>query len=55
MKRVSLFVPEELLQALQTLKQRDGIPAAESIRRATAAYLAENGVMKTSKKSTAKR
>ena len=34
MRRVSLFLPEELLQGLERLKQEPGTPQAESIRRA---------------------
>jgi len=44
MKRVALFIPQELLDGLDTLKEAHGTPTAESIRRAIAAYLAEKGV-----------
>lgn len=44
MRRVSLFVSEELLAGLDALKAEHGTPHAESIRRAIAAYLAEKGV-----------
>jgi hypothetical protein len=44
MKRVALFIPQELLDGLHTLKAEHGTPAAESIRRAVAAYLAGMGV-----------
>ena len=43
MRRVSLFIPEELLAGLKALKDEHGTPEAESIRRAIAAYLAERG------------
>ena len=47
MRRVSLFIAEDLLAGLETLKVEHGTPQAESIRRAIAAYLAEKGVLKT--------
>ncbi len=44
MRRVAVFIPEELLAGLKVLKAEHGTPEAESIRRAIAAYLAEKGV-----------
>jgi metal-responsive CopG/Arc/MetJ family transcriptional regulator len=44
MRRIAVFVPEELLAGLKTLKAEHGVPESESIRRAIAAYLAEKGV-----------
>jgi metal-responsive CopG/Arc/MetJ family transcriptional regulator len=44
MRRVSLFIAEDLLAGLDVLKAEHGTPHAESIRRAIAAYLAEKGV-----------
>jgi hypothetical protein len=44
MRRVALFIPEELLAGLKALKIEHGTPEAESIRRAIAAYLGEKGV-----------
>jgi hypothetical protein len=44
MRRVSLFISEELLAGLDVLKDEYGTPHAESIRRAIAAYLAEKAV-----------
>jgi metal-responsive CopG/Arc/MetJ family transcriptional regulator len=49
MRRVAIFIPEELLQGLKRLKAEHGTPAAESIRRAITAYLAEKGVKPTQK------
>ena len=46
MRRVSLFISEELLAGLKALKAEHGTPEAESIRRALAMYLAEKGVLK---------
>ena len=47
MRRVSLFISEELLAGLKALKAEHGTPEAESIRRALAMYLAEKGVLET--------
>lgn len=44
MRRVSLFIAEDLLAGLDALKAEHGTPHAESIRRAIAAYLVEKGV-----------
>jgi metal-responsive CopG/Arc/MetJ family transcriptional regulator len=44
MRRVAVFIPEDLLTGLKALKAEHGTPEAESIRRAIAAYLAEKGV-----------
>jgi hypothetical protein len=44
-KRVSLFLDVELLDGLKLLKQRDGIAAAEAVRRAIAALLADKGIV----------
>ena len=43
-KRVSLFLDVDLLDGLSALKARDGIAAAEAIRRAIAAFLADKGI-----------
>ena len=52
MRRVSLFIADDLLAGLKMLKAEHGTPEAESIRRAIAAYLAEKGVApKTSSKT----
>jgi metal-responsive CopG/Arc/MetJ family transcriptional regulator len=55
MRRVSLFIPEHLLEALKTLKAEHGTPEAESIRRAIAAYVAEKGVEPATKVGKVKR
>jgi metal-responsive CopG/Arc/MetJ family transcriptional regulator len=44
MRRVSLFLPDDQLEALDRLKAEHGTPHAESIRRAIAAYLLQKGV-----------
>jgi hypothetical protein len=43
-ERVSLFLDEPLLDGLRELKERDGMAAAEAIRRAVAAFLREKGI-----------
>jgi hypothetical protein len=50
MRRVSLFISEELLEGLKALKVEHGTPEAESIRRAIAAYLREKGHLKPAQK-----
>lgn len=52
MRRISLFIAEDLLTGLDTLKAQHGTPHAESIRRAIAAYLAEKGVRVSKPKRT---
>jgi Ribbon-helix-helix protein, copG family len=47
MRRVSVFIREDLLAGLKALKAKDGTPEAESIRRAIAAYLAGKGIKAT--------
>ena len=49
MRRVAVFIPEELLAGLKVLKAEHGTPEAESIRRAITAYLAEKGIKPTQK------
>ena len=44
MRRVAVFIPEDLLSGLKALKAEYGTPEAESIRRAIAAYLLGKGV-----------
>jgi metal-responsive CopG/Arc/MetJ family transcriptional regulator len=50
MRRVSLFLPDDLLEGLDRLKTEHGTPHAESIRRAIAAYLVEKDVSATAQK-----
>jgi hypothetical protein len=44
MRRIAVFIDEDLLAGLGTLKAQHGTPIAESIRRAITVYLAEKGV-----------
>jgi hypothetical protein len=45
MKRVSLFLRNDLRDGLAVLKRRHGTPEAESIRRAIEAYLRANNAV----------
>ena len=55
MRRVAVFIPEDLLSGLKALKAEHGTPEAESIRRAIAAYLAEKRVKRLPPPKTRKR
>jgi predicted DNA-binding protein len=55
MHRVSFFLSPELERGLKVLKDRDGVPQAESIRRAITTYLKEKGVRTTGAKNKTKR
>lgn len=51
-KTASTFrIDDELLEALRTVKQRDGIPISEQVRRALLAWVESKGVqMKSDRK-----
>lgn len=55
MRRVAFYVEPELMEGLKRLKARDGVPAAESIRRAIAAYLTQKGVTTKTARRRSKR
>lgn len=44
-KRYTFYITEELDRALKALKQRDGMPEAEALRRGLTAFLIEKGVL----------
>jgi hypothetical protein len=46
--RVSFFLDDHLAQGLKRLKDRDGTPVAEAMRRAIAEFLERRGVNKKS-------
>jgi hypothetical protein len=50
MRRVSLFLSDDLLAGLERLKHDHGTPHAESVRRAIAVYLVRKGVRKSTPK-----
>jgi hypothetical protein len=53
-KRYSFFISDELNAGLKLLKERDGVPEAESIRRAVGEFLAKKGIA-SAKKAERKR
>ena len=55
--RTSLFLDDELRDGLKALKERDGIPEAEAVRRAIREFLEARGiaVTKTERKRAATR
>jgi hypothetical protein len=48
-ERISFFIDPQLLVALEALRERDGVPVAESIRRAIAAYIESKGLPEASR------
>jgi hypothetical protein len=55
MRRVSFFLPPVLQRGLGELKARDGVPAAESIRRAIESHLKSKGISLAPGKAKPKR
>ena len=49
-KLYNFFIDPELALGLKALKTRDGIPEAETVRRALKEYLSKKGVMKAERK-----
>ena len=50
-RQTNFRLEEELLEALQAIRERDGIPVAEQVRRALQAWIEAKGVRKTAKRS----
>ena len=48
--RVNFYIDPELAEGLKTLKERDGIPESEQIRRGIKLWLEAKGVKVTRKK-----
>lgn len=48
-KRYSFFISDDLNSGLKSLKERDGVPEAESIRRAVGEYLTKKGIASVKK------
>jgi Arc/MetJ-type ribon-helix-helix transcriptional regulator len=46
---------ENIVEGLRLVKERDGIPVSEQVRRALRAWLEERGVQKTERKRAATR
>jgi hypothetical protein len=45
-KQSNFRIDPEIMDGLQAIKDRDGIPLSEQVRRALRAWLAANGVVK---------
>jgi hypothetical protein len=54
-RRLNLFIPEHLDSGLKALKEQQGTPEAETIRRALTAYLKDKGVLKEDNRPRRKR
>jgi predicted DNA-binding protein len=53
--RTSFYIGEDLQRGLEALKERDGMPAAEAIRRAIAAFLEEKDIKVASRAKSPRR
>jgi predicted DNA-binding protein len=54
-KQTAFRIEPEILEGLQAIKDRDGVPISEQVRRALAAWLEERGVTKTARPRAATR
>jgi hypothetical protein len=54
-QRACFFLEPELLDGLRRLKERDGVPAAEAVRRAVADLLKARGIVPDFKKAASRR
>ena len=45
-RQTAFRIPEQQLQAMHDIKERDGIPLSEQVRRAIAMWVEEKGVVK---------
>lgn len=50
-----MFLDENLKAGLRALKDRDGVPAAEAVRRAVAEYLEKRGIRTEAVRSAPRR
>lgn len=48
-------LPDELLDGMKEVQERDGIPQSEQVRRALRAWLEERGIVAPEKKTARKR
>jgi hypothetical protein len=55
MKATAFRIEADLLEALQEIKRRDGVPVSEQVRRALQAWVESKGVTKTERKRAATR
>lgn len=51
-KQTAFRIDPEILDGLRAVKDRDGIPLAEQVRRALIVWLQRKGVTKTARKRT---
>ena len=54
-KQTAFRLDPEILDGLQAVKDRDGVPISEQVRRALKAWLEGRGVTKTDRKQPASR
>ena len=52
---VTFRVEDDVLESMEALKERDGIPFSEQIRRALRVWLASKGVLKAERQRAATR
>ena len=50
LKPTAFRIEADLLEALQEIKRRDGVPISEQVRRALQAWVETKGVMKSERK-----
>jgi hypothetical protein len=57
LRQTAFRIPDELLDALQAIKERDGIPVSEQVRRALQTWIDTKGVIvqKTERKRVSPR
>ena len=50
LKQTAFRIESDLLEALQEIKRRDGVPVSEQVRRALHAWVESKGVIKAERK-----
>jgi predicted DNA-binding protein len=55
LKLAAFRLPDELIAALQQIKERDGIPIAEQVRRALEAWVQSKGIKAASRRASTRR
>lgn len=53
-KQTAFRLPADLMASIQAIKDRDGIPLAEQVRRALATWVQERGIETPAAKKTAR-
>jgi antitoxin component of RelBE/YafQ-DinJ toxin-antitoxin module len=54
-KQTAFRIDEDILQALQAIKERDGIPISEQVRRALKAWAESKGELKAAPRRATRR